>query len=59
MLQKSHMTEQVIQNCIYNHHLHAPLFKTTHLLFQGENVGTEPVAEAERSAQQGKMAIHY
>lgn len=36
-----------------------PLSQAAHLLFQGEGVGTEPVAQAERSAQQGEMAIQY
>lgn len=37
----------------------SPLSKAAHLLFQGEGVGTELVAQVERSAQQGEMAIHY
>jgi len=54
MLQKSHLTEQESQNCIPN--LTAlsytfPLSKAAHLLFQGEGVGTEPVAQAEGQAQ--------
>lgn len=36
-----------------------PLSKLAHLLFQAEDVGAEPVAQARRSAHQREMVIHY
>ena len=56
------MTEQERQNCISNLTTMTcmfPLSKAAHLFYQGEGVDTEPIAQVERSAQQGEIAIHY
>lgn len=62
MLQKSDMTEQERETCVPNLTALTYAFrlsKAAHLLFQGEGVGAEPVAQAERPAQREEMAIHY